>query len=78
MNANKRYIEQDIQRDKGVLRKGKENWYYGSTLEEHQDQGWCLPSDHPPSLEGWVLAQILLPEQTNEYNKVLLKVFCDK
>ena len=64
MDAKKRYVEQDIQRDKGVVRKGKELVIL-STLEEHQDQGWCLPSDHRLSLEGWVPAQILLPEQMN-------------
>ena len=33
-----------------------------ATLEERQDQGWSLACEHLPSLEGWVLAQILLPE----------------
>ena len=34
-----------------------------ATLEERRDQGWSLACERPPSLEGWVLAQILLPEK---------------
>jgi len=33
------------------------------SLEERQDPGWCLACEHPPFLEGWVLAQILLPQE---------------